>query len=427
MKKPAGTSVRVTVTPYNGSRKGRPASLTTTLPDLTPPTGAFRLDRSGSSVTVTQTALSDDVSPAADITRKVTWGDGTVEQAWTSGSTIGHVYAARGAVAPDRDAHRRRRELRDRCRWTRWSWATSTAPTGSFSAGPAAAWAAFSRVGLTQLSIHDDVQRRTRTSPATVQWGDGTVSPWPSGAAAEHVYAAEGTYTPSVVLTDEAGNVATVASSAVTVTRDTVAPSVKLRVPRTHRTSARSWRFLQGRATDAGTGVALVRVGAVEKRGARWYGYRPGHGWVKAPTQAAAWRRARAAKVAPASTGEWLVPLQAPEAGSARGPGERPRPGPQRLRGAHPQPAAHPPLTRPDPGSGVGHALHVEGLVELLLGELAALDVAQREHGLADRGAVGERLLGDLRGVLVADVLVERGDDRRRGLGVLRASGRRRR
>ena len=308
VKKPAGTSVRVTVTPYNGSRKGRPASLTTTLPDLTPPTGAFRLDRSGSSVTVTQTALSDDVSPAADITRVVTWGDGSVAQAWTSGSPIGHVYAGQGLWRPTvtlTDAAGNSAVVPLDAVVV----GDLTAPTGSFAAGPAAAWAAFSRVGLTQLSIHDDFSADADIA-RTVRWGDGTVSPWPSGSAAEHVYTAEGTYTPSVVLTDQAGNVATVASSAVTVTRDTVAPSVKLRVPRTHRTSARSWRILQGRASDVGTGVALVRVVAVQKRGAGWYGYRPGHGWVKAPTQAAAWRRARPGRVAPASTGEWLVPLK---------------------------------------------------------------------------------------------------------------------
>ena len=42
-----------------------------------------------------------------------------------------------------------------------------------------------------------------------------------------------------------------------------------------------------------------------------------------------------------------------------------------------------------------------------------------RDHGLADGGAVGQGLLGDLGGVLVADVLVERGDHRgrRRGVG----------
>ena len=49
------------------------------------------------------------------------------------------------------------------------------------------------------------------------------------------------------------------------------------------------------------------------------------------------------------------------------------------------------------------HRIDIERRVELLLGEVAALDEAHRDHGLADRGAVLERLLGDLGGLLVAD------------------------
>ena len=45
----------------------------------------------------------------------------------------------------------------------------------------------------------------------------------------------------------------------------------------------------------------------------------------------------------------------------------------------------------------LGHGLDVEGVVELLLGELPALHEPHRQHGLADRRAVGERLLDDLR------------------------------
>ena len=51
------------------------------------------------------------------------------------------------------------------------------------------------------------------------------------------------------------------------------------------------------------------------------------------------------------------------------------------------------------------------GLVQLRLVELAALDVAEVDHGLADRGAARHGLLGDLRGRLVADLPVQRGDD----------------
>src|SRR5690606_26622683 len=64
------------------------------------------------------------------------------------------------------------------------------------------------------------------------------------------------------------------------------------------------------------------------------------------------------------------------------------------------------------------HAQHVESLVELCLGDLAPLDVAELDHGLADRDALLDRVLGDLGRGLVADHAVERRDDRGGGLRV---------
>ena len=48
--------------------------------------------------------------------------------------------------------------------------------------------------------------------------------------------------------------------------------------------------------------------------------------------------------------------------------------------------------------------------------ELLRADVAQRERGVAQRRALAMRLLGDRRGLVVADVRVERGDQHQRAL-----------
>ena len=63
------------------------------------------------------------------------------------------------------------------------------------------------------------------------------------------------------------------------------------------------------------------------------------------------------------------------------------------------------------------HGHDVQGGVQLLFGQFAALQEAHGHHGLADGQALGHGLLGDLGGVLVADELVQRRDDGRRGLG----------
>jgi hypothetical protein len=74
---PADTTVRVVVTPFNGPRKGKAVGTPwEMLPDLTAPTGAYSVaydTHVNTDVTVTETALADDVSAPAAITRSVDW------------------------------------------------------------------------------------------------------------------------------------------------------------------------------------------------------------------------------------------------------------------------------------------------------------------------------------------------------------------
>ena len=305
------TSVKITVTPYNNNRRGQSSQVSKVMPDLTAPQGSFSLVQTGRDVTITQTALSDDLSAAGAITRVVSWDDGTAAAPWSSGTTTTHTYPLTGIWHPTvtlTDAAGNSATvplgvavLGD-----------STAPTGTYTAGPSSAWASFSTVALTQNSIDDGDFSAPDDIRRTVDWGDGTAAaPWATGTAAEHKYAAGGTYTPKVTLTDEAGNSAEYAATPVAVTVDSVAPVVKLRVPRVNAKSVKSWRTLKGRASDSGVGVGTVRVKAIEKRGTTWYGYRPATGtWVKASTKGAAWRQARAAGVTPTATGTWTTSLR---------------------------------------------------------------------------------------------------------------------
>jgi hypothetical protein len=95
----------------------------------------------------------------------------------------------------------------------------------------------------------------------------------------------------------------------VTVTTDTVKPTIRLTPPRTRKAYVSSWRTLTGRASDGQTGVRNVALQAIEKRGAAWYGYKAStRKWVKAASKAAAWRTSVAASVKPVS-GKWSVRL----------------------------------------------------------------------------------------------------------------------
>jgi hypothetical protein len=73
--------------------------------DLTAPTGTFSVAPSTgwaalTRVTVSQSALADNWSPADKIARSVDWGDGTTTSNWSGSNTIKHVYSTAGTYSP---------------------------------------------------------------------------------------------------------------------------------------------------------------------------------------------------------------------------------------------------------------------------------------------------------------------------------------
>jgi hypothetical protein len=226
----------------------------------------------------------------------VNWDDGGPTQAWTTGTTLNHTYpltaqryvptvTLEDAAHNSRVVHVPAVVIND-----------LTAPTGTFAVTPASAWAKLTQVTLTQSALSDNWSPQAKIT-RSVDWGDGTpATAWTTGATLSHVYTVGGSFTPKVTITDEAQNAAQIATSAVVVHVDSAAPVVRLLLPRTHKHSVRAWRTLRGKATDtAGTGVKVVALRIVEKRGTRWYGYRPAtHTWVKASTMAKAFARSRA-------------------------------------------------------------------------------------------------------------------------------------
>ena len=165
--------------------------------------------------TVTQTALSDDVSATTSVLRSIDWGEGAGFESWASGDTTQHAYPAVDGL------YRPRVRLVDQAGNTDTQTlhavviGDDTAPTGTFTAGPAAAWSSLTSVQLTQTSLTDDFSNPVDVT-RVVDWGDGSPTVWPSATEVPtHVYATAGSYTPLVTLTDEAGNTAQVAATPV--------------------------------------------------------------------------------------------------------------------------------------------------------------------------------------------------------------------
>jgi hypothetical protein len=308
----------VVVTAFNGTRKGKPATVTKVLPDLTAPTGAYDVafDTDVSTVaTVTQTSLSDDVSAPAAISRSIDWGEQAgVDswQPWATGTVLQHEYPSTLGV-----------RYQPRVRLVDAAGNPSvlllrgvvigdeSAPTGTFTTTPANPWAKLNKVTLTQTAIDDNFSPNENIE-RLVDWNDGTPTVvWSTGTVLRHLYTVAGTFTPTVKLADEAFNQATVEADVVTVRVDSTKPTVRLQVPKAPK-SVKSWLTLHGRALDgSGTGVKQVEVRAVEKRGTSWYAFKPALGtWVKAgSTKASAFSLAGVRKVTPTSAGDFTARL----------------------------------------------------------------------------------------------------------------------
>lgn len=307
-----GSLVKVLVTPFRGARKGTAASISKTLPDLTAPTGAFTVtydDTVSTTVTVTQTALADDLSAPADITREIDFGDGAGFQPYPSGAVAEHTYAATDARYVPVVRLKDQADNSSTMTLAAVVIGDEEAPVGTYDVSTASAWANLSKVSISQTSLSDAPFSPNDKILREILWGDGTAKEtWTSGAVATHVFATGGSFTPRVFLTDEAGNSSEVVGTAVTVTVDSVGPQVKLTLPTTALSSISRWTTLKGTATDGtGTGVKQVRVRAVQKRGTVWYAYKPAtRSWVKAgATRAGAFTKAGLLTVMPSATGAW--------------------------------------------------------------------------------------------------------------------------
>ena len=284
------SQLQVTVTAVAGKRAGTPASVVYTLPDLAPPVGVFTVTTSGMDATITQTSLSDDATPAAQIKRTVSWGDGSAAQVWQTGVALAHNYAALGRYVPtvtltDNAGNAVTLTLKAAV------FGDSTAPAANYASGPSSAFAAWTKVKLNQESLSDNYTPTTLVE-RTVSWGDGSTEAWKEGTTLTHVYAVAGTFTPTVVALDEAGNSSKTAADKITVTVDGDGPAVTVAKPRA-AAKVRSWRTVKGTAKDAGVGVSDVRLAAIQKRGTAWFAYSATtKKWTKAGTKAKAWKKA---------------------------------------------------------------------------------------------------------------------------------------
>ena len=184
-----------------------------------------------------------------------------------------------------------------------------TAPKGSFTTSPGNAWKGLTPVNVTQAALSDDFSR-PRDVLRWIQWGDGGGRSLERHGDHQPRVRHRGHLHPAGDPQGRGRQRPPVDAQAVTVNADTVAPVVKIAVPKTAvPDEVGSWKKPHGKATDAnGTGVDPVSVRAIEKRATGWYFYQAtAKTWVKVGTKTKAWSRAKAAVADPTSKGAWTV------------------------------------------------------------------------------------------------------------------------
>ncbi|MEV4343639.1 ExeM/NucH family extracellular endonuclease [Actinoplanes sp. NPDC049596] len=254
--------------------------------DGTAPTGTFTLGPTagalwaGQSVTLTQVALSDDVSAAAGIKRVVTWGDGSAPETLAAGTTTAtHKYAKTGtytvSVALTDEAGNSAAATFQGAATVK----VSAQPTGRNVLAPTS-------IGAGQPAVLV-VGQVTGAGKLVVAWGDGATTTVPAkGGVVTHAYTKGGSFAVTVTPWNTAGAGMPATAGTVKVKADTAAPVVSLTVP-FRATEASSWRSLSGLVADAGTGVDKVQATLIQERSGKWY-YFDGAKWVKAASQSEA-------------------------------------------------------------------------------------------------------------------------------------------
>ncbi|GAA4921571.1 ExeM/NucH family extracellular endonuclease [Actinoplanes utahensis] len=278
--------------------------------DSTAPTGTYALNAAaiwpGQTVTLTESALDDDVSDNAKITRVVNWGDGSAAQTLAAGATTAeHTYATAGSYPVT---------------------VTLTDEAGNAATVSASTVVVAAQAGTYQLdkksvwqsqSVSLGLSGVTGATEVTVSWGDGTTTRTSvNNASVSHAYLKPGIFTVKVTPANPAGAGKAVTVGTVLVVKDVFAPEIRLDEPR-HEERVSSWQTLTGTAYDKGAGVATANVELVQERSGKWYYFAAGK-WTKANSERDAVAKAATLTAVPDAKGAWSLALTGVERGKLK-------------------------------------------------------------------------------------------------------------
>lgn len=284
--------------------------------DKTAPTGTYKVSTGalwiGQTLTLTQGALSDNVTPASRITRTVSFGDGTPARTLRAGENrVTKIYAKPGRFALTvtlKDAAGNSRKITV-------ATIAASVPAGKFKLNKTAVW--HNENYTLKLS-----GIAPGTSKIVIDWADGWVSNQPGR---NQTITSSFTITPKeravapgakqlrATFFNKNGKSATIVVARITLKRDAWKPVVKLTKPKNPNRVA-SWKTIKGTVTDKGSGAAGVAMAVFQVRKNGVYCYTAKRTWHKLTT-AQLYDDNLAAKVCgghllKVSKGKWSLPLK---------------------------------------------------------------------------------------------------------------------
>ncbi|MEU8229583.1 PKD domain-containing protein [Actinoplanes sp. NPDC048967] len=275
--------------------------------DTAAPVGKFALNSRalwiGQSVSLTQGAVTDDTTPAEQVTRTATWGDGTSTTLAADTAQYTHEYTANGkftVTVTYQDAAGNSSKAT--------STVTITTP-GKFKFSKTTVWA-HEPFSVTFSNVPNG------TTKIVFDQGDGWVvtlkgknqSAWLYYYTRKNGSYIKGSVTSRATFYNKYGASSAIVVGKVTVKADGWKPTTTVKKPK-NSNRIKSWKYATGTAKDKGSGVYRVAVFASRQTGSKFYCYSSNNTWKLVKTDAQA-EKYCVAHYVKAKKGKWSLRLK---------------------------------------------------------------------------------------------------------------------
>jgi hypothetical protein len=231
----------------------------------TAPTATYALDSTavwaGQRVTLTESAFADDSTPSENVTRTISWGDGSPEVRATGSGPWSHTFTGTGSdhVTVTLDDNTGVGTSSGPGTFAGGSTVGVTTPPGSFAWQPSTI---YTYPGYQAEGTLVGSGLPANADQNWLRWGDGETTllnrTTYGGSHAAHWFPT-GSHNPQVTMQNEQGKATARSTSSLLVAPDTTPPWAAVTIPASP-TKAASWKVVRGTAGDSQSGADFVSM-----------------------------------------------------------------------------------------------------------------------------------------------------------------------